>query len=577
MKKVILLIALSVCTASLWSQALNKIVASKHGNGKPELVYYYQGASNPENLVKQERFSVDGKKTMEKNYVAGKLHGAVSEWKEFDGTLVSELKYEAGLLSGKQLYYFSDGKPKLELNYTAGKLEGRQVEYWFKKPADSLKSEHNYSGGIPHGMQRQWTKEGKPVYNLNFQAGKPEGIQRTWTEAGEQKEEKWKAGMFEEPLKNWTAAQPRHVKSYNYQPAGDSLNLKLGRTLQREVWYYETGAIEAITTVGTEPETQVFYLSGKPMAKGKGTFEQREGRWEFLHQNGKKMMSGEYKAGKQVGLFERWDEGGRLVSEEFWNPNGTGRETWKVFAYYPAGSKESEGTLEADGRRKGKWKYWYENGNKKREEEWGNSCPGKNAHPYLQALSAWDESGRLVSRGDEKNQQQITYFANGNAQFVTSVRFVGRDACSTGPVEQYKEGTFNQTVPPPADFAKAVTIEKISFFENGDTMRIDRWDDEGKRSGYQQGWYADAKPQYAYHYQKGLVQGSVKEWYPTGQPMLDHKYSTVPGGTPSLQQGTYYSDKAKEYTYDISEGKKKKVMEEIDAISHFAKFWQENK
>ena len=69
----------------------------------------------------------------------------------------------------------------------------------------------------------------------------------------------------------------------------------------------------------------------------------------------------------------------------------------------------------------------------------------------------------------------------------------------------------------------------------------------------------------------------MKEWYATGQIMLDHKYSSVSGGAPSLQEGIYYSDKAKDYPYNAADGKKKKAMEEIDLLCYFTKFWQENK
>jgi antitoxin component YwqK of YwqJK toxin-antitoxin module len=484
--------------------------------------------------------------------------------------------YEAGLLSGKQLYYFSDGKPKMELNYVAGKLDGRQVEYWFKKSADSLKSEHNYSGGILHGMERQWTKEGQNVYNLNFLAGKPDGLQRTWTAEGKMSEEKWKQGVFEDALQNWTAAQAKHVKVYDYKAQGDSLNISIGKELQKEVWFYETGAMQALTSTGADPQTQVFYLSGKPMGKGKGTLDVKEGKWEYWHQNGKKMMNGEYKAGKQVGLFESWDENGKLVSEEFWNPNGSGRETWKVFSYHPSGTKESEGMLDASGHRKGKWKFWFASGNKMREEDWDAACTTGKGRPFVTSITVWDDSGRMITKGNEATQQLFVYFPSGNPQEIATVQFLGRDACAPGPLQGFRDGKFTDEIPASADYSKSVVTERVTFFENGDTLRIDRYGADGKRDGYQVGWFPGGKQQYAYHYQKGNVQGNVKEWYATGQLMLDHRYTTV-GGTPTLQEGIYYTDKAKDYPYNVADGKKKKAMEEIDLICNFTKFWQENK
>ncbi len=562
--------------AATMAQVLSKVVASKHANGKPEVIYYYKGPTNAENLVKQEKLSVDGKKLQEKNYVNGKLHGPAFEWKDFDGGLAAQMNYENGQLAGKQLTFFSDGKPKQELSYAGGKLDGRQIEFWFKKSNDTLKSDHNYSAGILHGMQRQWTKEGQNVYNYNFVAGKPEGLQRTWSAEGKLSEEKWKQGAYEDALANWTAAQPKHVKVYDYKAQGDSLNVAIGKMLQKEIWYYESGAMEALTSAGPDPETQVFHLGGKPMGKGKGTLDAKEGKWEFWHPNGKKMMAGEYKAGKQVGLFERWDENGKLVSEEFWNPNGTGRETWKVFSYHPSGNKESEGTLDASGHRKGKWKHWYASGNKMKEEDWDFACTSGKGRPFVTATSVWDDSGRLISKGSEATQFQYTYFPNGNPQEINSVVYLSREVCGAGPSEVYKEGKFAAETPVTGDYNKMVVVEKTTFYENGDTLRIDRFGSDGKRDGFQVGWFPDGKQQYAYHYQKGNVQGSVKEWYATGQIMLDHRYSAA-AGIPTLQEGIYYSDKAKEYPYNISEGKKKKAMEEIDLACYFNKFWQENK
>jgi YD repeat-containing protein len=232
--------------------------------------------------------------------------------------------------------------------------------------------------------------------------------------------------------------------------------------------------------------------------------------------------------------------------------------------------------LDAAGHKKGKWKYWYASGNKKSEEDWDNACTSAKGRPFITNLSVWDDSGRLITKGNETATQQFTYFPNGNPSEIKSLVYLNRDACAKGPVEVYKEGIFSDEVPVGPDYNKSVMVERMSFYETGDTMRIDRFNEQNKRHGYQVGWYSDGKKQYEYHYNNGSVQGSVKEWYPTGQIMLDHKYSSN-GGAPSLQEGIYYTDKAKDYPYSAADGKKKKVMEDIDAMSYFTKFWQENK
>ena len=47
---------------SVLAQAPTKVIASKYENGKPELINYYKGETTPQNLLKQEKLSVDGKK-----------------------------------------------------------------------------------------------------------------------------------------------------------------------------------------------------------------------------------------------------------------------------------------------------------------------------------------------------------------------------------------------------------------------------------------------------------------------------------------------------------------------------------
>lgn len=572
MKQVLSLVAVCLMGLSVNAQKIIKEVEKKFENGKPEVVAHYRDGVSTMNLIKRETFSADGKKAREENYINGKLNGKVLVWRAFDGTAESEASYVDGKLSGPSKQFFTDGRVKVDLNYNAGKMEGRQVEYWFKGSGDTIKSDHNYSGGILHGMQRQWYKDFTPKYNYNFVAGKPDGIQRSWSEEGVVSEERWKNGSYEEVLTSWTAAQPKHVRVYDYAPGGDSLNVALGRVLQKEVHYYETGAMAAITVMSAEPETQEFHLGGKVKGKGKGTLDKREGKWEFWHQNGQKMAAGEYKGGKKVGLHELWDERGNLVEEEIWNPDGTQLERKRVVFYHPNGKIQSEGELDEKGRRKGLWKIWYADGSKQREENWAMDCSKGGGRPFVKELSEWDESGKLVRKGSEGQQWVYTYFPDGSVSEVSTVLYSQRNACTPTPVDTY-DGKAMVRSAVPADYDKSVVLEKVTMYETGDTMRIDRYDAEGRRNGMQLGWFNDGKKQYEYHFQEGRAQGTVKEWYAVGLPMLDYKVHSAVGGPWHLMEGTAYSDKGKEYAYKDGEGKeKKKQMVEIEGGSYFVRF-----
>ena len=106
-------------------------------------------------------------------------------------------------------------------------------------------------------------------------------------------------------------------------------------------------------------------------------------------------------------------------------------------------------------------------------------------------------------------------------------------------------------------------------------MRVDRFNNQGKRHGIQAGWFNDGKPQLSIEYLDGYPSGKVKEWYPDGSPMLDYRVRTAANGTVELLEGTAYSEKGKAFTFNVSEGKDpKKQMTEIEALSYYKRFVQ---
>jgi antitoxin component YwqK of YwqJK toxin-antitoxin module len=579
MKYLLSCVVMLSITLGLSAQKTIKEVEKKFDNGKPELVAYYRDAISTLNLMKRETFSPDGKKVREENYINGRLNGKVLGWKAFDGTPELELNYVEGKLSGAQKYFFSDGRTKLALNYANGKLDGRQVEHWFKGGGDTIRSEHNYSAGILHGMQRQWYKDFTPKYNLNFVAGKPDGLQRLYPEGGgEVKEERWKNGVMEEVLATWTPAQPKQVRVYDWVPTGsDSLNVVLGRALQKEVRYFETGSIAAITLLSGDAETQEFHLGGKLKAKGKGSLDMKEGKWEAWHQNGQKQSAGEFRGGKKIGLHEVWDDKGNLVEEEIWSADGSARERWRVKFYHLNGKPQSEGALDEKGRRTGLWKTWYVDGSKQREETWEMACTNGGGRPYLKEFSEFDESGKLLAKGSEAEQLRYTYYPGGSVQEIQKVVFPKRDACSLAPVDVY-DGKSMVATKGAADFDQKVMLEQTTLSESGDSLRIDRFNLGGKRAGFQVGWFPGGKKQYEIHYLDGRAQGTVREWYASGSPMLDYKVASAVGGPVHLVEGKAFSDKGKEYTFNEAEDKEpKKAIVEIEAASHFRAFIEKNK
>ncbi len=556
--------------SSLSSQTLRKAIVKKFDNGKTEIMNYYKGEKIPDNLAKQERYNIDGKVVVEKNFKNKLLHGPYKEYKEFDETLKMELNYAEGKLDGEQKYFFSDGRVKLLLNYIGGQLDGPQQEFFFKN--DTLASVHNYSGGILHGVQTRWDKDINKVYQVNFVAGKPDGIQRFW-KSGKMTEERWVQGQLEEVVDEYTASQPKHVRVYSFVNEGDSLEIKWGKKVERETQYFQSGSISGMLEPGDPPSITLYHPNGKTMAEGKGTFEKMQGPWVYMHQNGKKMKEGEYKDGMQVGVWRTWDEKERLVSEEVMNTDGSKRESWKVMGYHWNDKKSYEGQLTNDGWKTGRWKYWFETGNKNKEEEWKDECPG-NERPVLTEYKEWTPAGKVLLKGNERQMVEHAYYDTGELKSLTTLLYVHRDPCSVDQPEKYIDGRWERKINVSEDYYKKVTKEEFIFTESGDTLTHEVYDNEGKRHGYQIGWYADGKKKYEYHYLHGRVQGTVKEWYPTGLPLVDLKYRSAVGGPAKLVEGTFYNEKGKDYYYNDAEdgGKKKKAVIEVESVMFLPKY-----
>jgi|GEM_PF-7092295 len=576
MKNAILLLLMVTFAQLSQAQTLAKVVIEKHENGKPSLVNYYEGAKIPENLRKQETFNIDGNIILEKNYKETLLDGLVREYKEFDGSLVLEMNYKAGKKDGKQTIYFSDGRVKMELDYLEGALNGMQKEYFFKE--DTLhKAETNYSGGVLHGIQTRFNADGSQAYQYRFVAGKPEGVQKTW-KAGAVEEEMWQQGKLEVQKSKWSEIQAKESEFYTFVNEGDSLNIKFGKKLDKSIRFFDNGSIQAILTPGEDGGMlKEYHPNGKVKGQGKGTFDSKEGKWEYFHQNGEKMMAGEYKDGKKLGVFSHWDEKGRLIEEEVWNAAGDHRESWTVMGYHWNDKKAYEGSVTHEGWKTGIWKYWYELGEKKIEEEWIKTCKNNDERFVLEDYNEWTKSGKLVRTGNEREQFEFAYHPNGEVKTKTTVLFVDRDPCVVDQPERYVEGRFEKKMTDPG-YHKTVNTLIYTFKTDGDSALIERFASNGSLSGDQVGWYPKSNvKRYSIHFFEGRVQGTVKEWYPDGSIKLNHKYQSDVAGPYRLVEGSYFSEKGKEYKFVAADGKdKKKQMIEIESNCYFFDYMKEH-
>ena len=153
----------------------------------------------------------------------------------------------------------------------------------------------------------------------------------------------------------------------------------------------EKATVEPVTEVKPElegvNEDKLDYREGIIYLKGSDA--PYTGKWFGLYENGQKGSEGNYKDGKEDGLYEGWYENGKKQCEINYNdgePDGL-----EVY-WYKNGQKEVEANYK-DGKPDGLYLEWHENSKKKLEENWKN---GKKISKKF-----WNRKGESVDSRKE--------------------------------------------------------------------------------------------------------------------------------------------------------------------------------
>ena len=117
-----------------------RVVKKSFSDGLPEIVNFYDGDENQENLVRITHYNRDGKVVYDANYKNGLQDGKTFYYDRYSFWVSKELSYENGVLDGLQVGYFRENEKQFEYFYKNGKLDGIQREW---HPNGKQKSEKN--------------------------------------------------------------------------------------------------------------------------------------------------------------------------------------------------------------------------------------------------------------------------------------------------------------------------------------------------------------------------------------------------------------------------------------------------
>lgn len=103
---------------------------------------------------------------------------------------------------------------------------------------------------------------------------------------------------------------------------------------------------------------------------------------------------------------------------DFFSGEGTTKYIAKSVFYYESGKKRVEGHYNAEGKKDGKWLYWYENGNKWSEGYFTNGLDDKKR-------TTWHENGELhfTGRLDQGKRVGIWKFFDENGKMTKELDY----------------------------------------------------------------------------------------------------------------------------------------------------------
>ena len=301
-----------------WYQNGQKIYEVNYKEG----LYYGDNIDSPYS-GKVVIYYENGKKEYEGTFKDGKLEGLVTGWHE-SGQKHYEKPYHDGKTNGLSIEWHTNGRKAYEATWEDGKEEG-VVILW--KPNGQVERKDIYTDGIrtrpagidyedylvpgedevhhkeygpnhnpKNGKFRKHWSNGNLRYEWEYKNGKRvDGISRGWWPNGQLKQEwTWKDGRVNGLQTHyWMSGKKSCEGSYKEIPA------KLVR-VGKWTWWYEK-------ETGEQKYREINYKNDP--------IETRHGLVTLWYDNGQKKVEGNYKDGKEDGIWIAWDENGQIKRE----------------------------------------------------------------------------------------------------------------------------------------------------------------------------------------------------------------------------------------------------------------------
>lgn len=475
----------------------------------------------------------NGKLVREASYKAGLLNGVMKEYAE-TGELVNERVYKSDKLV-KATYYNLKGKVLAEYNITKARTEVK--EYY---PDGTVAAEGDYLDGkrdgqwtmysenggwkIAHinyyddeydGRMKYYHANGKVMFETTYKMGVEHGYRKSFYLNGEIESEGWvqsdmKQGDWYEY--NERAIMTSHTYYLNDEQYGtqeffdargkrrEEIKVKRGVVVERNL-YDSTGTVEYTLKMPNGTGTfKAEYKNGTPwvdIAYHRGF---RNGTYRYFDWNGRVTWEADYFMGRMNGvrkMYYQWDN--QLFNE---SAVVNGELEGKSIGWWENGQKRWEENY-VEGDKEGEQKYYHENGQLQRVGVWHeDEADGE--------VKIYSPDGMLICVRYYRMGVLLGYSYEGaDGNLVEMKPF--EDA--TGKFECfYRNGKKSIE----GEFANGQVHGRwVEYYSDG-TVKEEENFNYGDFDGEQKRYFPDGKIEEVEHYYFGALDGECRYYYPNG-------------------------------------------------------------
>lgn len=204
----------------------------------------------------------NGGKRIECAFFKGLLQGTMKRWHP-NGRISSKGAYESGLRNGEWNWWYPNGGERLTVNYRKGELHGQFLKFY---PDGQTETSVRYQNDLADGLFVRWFPKGAPKLTGGYKANLMDGYWAQWAPSGKC---------------DWA-----------HMAAAGKKDVFL------KIWYKDGS-----------PKLIKFFDKTIP-----------HGLYVEYHANGRERIRGTYERGEKSGKWFSWDNNGKVISEEMFQP-----------------------------------------------------------------------------------------------------------------------------------------------------------------------------------------------------------------------------------------------------------------